>query len=349
MEKIVIKVGSNLLIKNNDINKKYIIKLSYIISELIEEGKKVVLVSSGANAAGLQYLKLHPLKSLAQKQALCAVGQVQLMKIYENAFDFHNKKIAQILLTADDFYNRKRFINLKNTLIGLNQFGIIPIINENDTISTDEIKFGDNDRLSSQFAIGWGADGLMLLTSVDGVLDENGDVIKVYDKNIQIKEFKKTSLGTGGISTKIDAGLSAAASGIKTCICNGNKLENIKEFVSGKNVGTVFMPDKKLKGKKAWIAFLSKSRGKVFINKGARDALMNKKSLLPVGIEKIEGNFEKGEPVNIYFNNKLIGKGIPNYSAEDAVVICGKKSGDIAKIGNFDYDEFIHVDNMVIF
>ncbi|SHE90154.1 glutamate 5-kinase [Marinitoga hydrogenitolerans DSM 16785] len=346
MEKIVIKIGSNLLIKNNEINKRFIINLSSIISTLIDGGKKIVIVSSGANAAGLKYLNLHPLKSLSQKQALCAVGQVQLMKIYEQAFNFYNKKIAQILLTRDDFSNRYRFLNLKNTLIGLNQLNIIPIINENDTISIEEIKFGDNDLLSAYFAVGWGADGLIILTSVDGIYDKNGEIIDEYNDSINLLKLKKTSFGTGGINSKISAGKMASYSGIKTCICNGNYLENIKKFSSGENPGTIFLPNKKMKNKKAWIAFLSKSKGKIYVNEGAKDAILKRKSLLPVGIEKIEGDFTKGDPVNIFFKNKLIAKGLVNFTKDEIVSLKGKKSNEILK--DFDYEEFIHADNLVI-
>lgn len=348
MKKIVIKIGSNLLIKENEINKNFIIQISSIISKLIENNHKVVIVSSGAKAAGLKYLNINPIKSLAQKQALCAVGQVQLMKIYEQAFDFYNKKIAQILLTKDDFSYRDRFLNLKNTLIGLNQLNIIPIINENDTISIEEIKFGDNDMLSAYFAIGWGADDLIILTSVDGVYNENGEVIKEYSEEENLLKIKNTSFGTGGINSKISAGIIASFSGVKTCICNGKKLENIEKYVLGENPGTIFLPNKKMKNKKAWIAYLSHSKGRIYVNKGAKDALLKRKSLLPVGIEKIEGKFLKGDAVNIYYKNKIIAKGISNYSYSESKNIIGKKSEEIQMIGNYDYEEFIHADNLVL-
>lgn len=348
MEKIVIKIGSNLLVKEKEINKKFIIKLSSIISNLIDNNKKVVIVSSGANAAGLKYLNLNPIKSLAQKQALCAIGQVQLMKIYEQAFDFYNKKIAQILLTKDDFSYRDRFLNLKNTLIGLNQFNIIPIINENDTISVEEIKFGDNDMLSAYFSIGWGADGLIILSSVDGIYDKNGNIIKNYNEKEELLKIKKTSFGTGGINSKIEAGKMASNSGVKTCICNGKYLENIEKFIYGENPGTIFLPNKKMKNKKAWIAYLSHSKGKIYINEGAKEAILKRKSLLSIGIEKVEGKFLKGDAVNIYYGNKLIAKGISNYSYLESKNIIGKKSAEIQKLGNYDYEEFIHADNLVI-
>ncbi|MBM7558331.1 glutamate 5-kinase [Marinitoga litoralis] len=348
MEKIVIKIGSNLLIKNEKINKSFIVKLSSIISNLIEKNKKVVIVSSGAKAAGLNYLNLNPIKSLSQKQALCAIGQVQLMKIYEQAFDFYNKKIAQILLTRDDFSDRNRFINLKNTLIGLNQLNIVPIVNENDTVSVEEIKFGDNDILSAYFAIGWGADSLIILTSVDGIYDKNGEIIKEYSEKEELLKIKNTPFGTGGINSKIEAGKIASNSGVKTCICNGNNLGNIEKFLEGENPGTVFIPNNKIKNKKAWIAYLSHSKGKIYINEGAKNALLKRKSLLPVGIEKIEGKFLKGDAVNIYFNNKLIAKGIVNYSYIEMNNIIGKKTEEIQNLENYDYEEFIHADNLVL-
>ncbi|KAF2957015.1 glutamate 5-kinase [Marinitoga sp. 38H-ov] len=343
MEKIVIKIGSNILIKEDKIDESFVFKLSSVVSRLIDNNKKVVLVSSGAKAVGLKYLKLNPIKSLSQKQALCAIGQVQLMKIYEQAFNFYNKKVAQVLLTRDDFSNRSRFINLKNTLIGLNQLKIIPIINENDTVSVEEIKFGDNDILSAYFAIGWGADSLIILTSVDGIYDKDKKIIENYNNAIDLLKIKNTSLGTGGINSKIEAGKIASNSGVKTCICNGKNLENIEKFINGENIGTIFLPHKKIKNKKAWIAYLSKSKGKLFINKGAKEAILERKSLLPIGIEKIEGKFLKGDSVNVYYNNKLIAKGISNYSFLEGKNIIGKKSIDN------DYEEFIHADNLVLF
>ncbi|BBE30120.1 glutamate 5-kinase [Tepiditoga spiralis] len=350
IKRIVIKVGSNLLIKDGEINKTYIIELSRKISNLYKRGIKVILISSGANAAGLNYLNLSRAKTLLQKQAICSIGQVQMMKIYENAFNFFGQKISQILLTKDDFTNRKRFLNLKNTLIGLNQLNILPIINENDSISTEEIMFGDNDMLSAMFSIGWNADGLMLMTSVDGVYNDEKKIMKEFKDESSILSMKKTSYGSGGINSKIDSAKLSSNSGIKTCICNGKKLENIDYFINNESCGTMFFPKKKIKNRKAWIIFLSKSKGRVFINSGAKEALEENKSLLSIGVIKVYGSFEKGDVVDIYDENEdKIGKGIINYSYIETVKIIGKKSSEFEKIlGYYSYDELIHRDNIGI-
>ena len=350
MKKLVIKVGSNLLIKDTKINKPYIIELSRYISNLYKSGIKVILISSGANAAGLNYLKLSSTKTLLQKQAVCSIGQVQMMKIYENAFSFFNQKISQILLTKDDFTNRKRFLNLKNTLIGLNQLNILPIINENDSISTEEIMFGDNDMLSAMFSIGWNAEGLMLMTSVDGVYNNEKEIIKNFQDEVSILSMKSTSYGSGGINSKINSAKLAAKSGVKTCICNGKNFENIDYFINNKSCGTMFLPRKRVKNRKAWLTFLSKSKGKVFINVGAKEALKENKSLLSIGVVKIEGFFEKGDVVDIYDEKgNKIGKGFINYSSYETMKIIGKKSSEFEKIlGYYSYDELIHRDNIGI-
>lgn len=355
MSKIVIKVGSNLLVDSSgNINKKYVIELAGKISELYSQSNQVVLVSSGAKASGYAYLKyqLNQDSDLYLKQALCAVGQVQLMKLYESAFNFFNLKIAQLLLTRDVFSNRKRFLNLRNTLIGLIEMGIIPIVNENDTVATDEIMFGDNDILASMFAIGWNADFLILLTSIDGVIDETGSVVKIFDEKVKLQNLEKSNWGSGGIETKIEAAKKASKAGIKTCICNGKKLENIMEFVKNgiPYSGTVFKPknSKHLKARKTWIGMLSNVKGKVYINSGAEQAIKNGKSLLPVGVIKIEGDFKTGDIVEILGqNDNIIGRGIINLDSSKAQKILGLKTEELKKILGEEMSKvFIHRDNM---
>jgi len=355
MSKIVIKVGSNLLVdRNGAINKKYIIELAGKIAELYAQNNKVVLVSSGARASGYGYLKYQSNQEseLYMKQALCAVGQVQLMKLYETAFDFYGLKIAQLLLTRDVFNNRKRFLNLRNTLIGLLEMGIVPIVNENDTVATDEIMFGDNDILASMFAIGWNADFLVLLTSVNGLMSDDGNIIENFNENIKLKSLSKTNWGSGGISTKIEAAKKASKAGVKVCICNGRNLENIISFVkNGKPLmGTIFeiKNSKHLKARKAWIGLLSKSKGRVYINSGAEQAIMNGKSLLPVGITEIEGVFKAGDVVEILNEKKkVLGRGISNFADFEAKKIIGLKNEELKKVLGYEGSKvFIHRDNM---
>jgi glutamate 5-kinase len=351
--KIVLKVGSNLLVKEDSINKTYIMNLVSVVNEIIEAGNQVAIVSSGAAASGRALLSLRGIsRSILSKQALCALGQPKLIEIYQQAFDFFNRHVAQILLTKDDFNNRQRFLNLRNTLIGLSELGIVPIVNENDTVSVEEIKFGDNDMLSAMFSICWGADYLFLMTSVDGVIDEDGKVIERYPvdtPNVRIADLGKTSFGTGGISSKIMAAKIAVESGVNASIVNGRTLECVKKVLSGQKCGTQFVLSKhrKLSKRESWVKYISKPKGVLYVNDGAYTALLARKSLLPVGILNIDGSFEEGDVVLIAHENEIIGRGIVNYSSKDLDKIKGLKSSEIPE-DIYTYDEVIHADNLII-
>lgn len=350
MSRIIVKAGSNLLVKKDgQIDKRYIAELTRTLAGLIEKGHQVVLISSGAKAAGYGYLSgKYSSSDLYIKQTLCAAGQVQLMKLYETSLDLYGIKVAQVLLTREDFGSRKRFLNLRNTMIGITETGLLPIINENDTIATDEIMFGDNDSLASMFAIGWDADFLVLMTSVNGVLDEKGETIKIFDKSIKLKKISSTSWGSGGINTKIRAARGAAAVGVRTCICNGKHLKNISEFVETGIAGTVFPEKEHPNARKAWIGFLSIPNGEIVVNKGVAEALKHGKSILPVGIVDIMGNFNKGDVVEIKQDNgKNLGKGIVNFSHEELNKIKGKRSNQFHKILGYEGSRVaIHIDNL---
>lgn len=353
MAKIVLKVGSNLLVKEDSINKTYIMNLVSVVNEIIEAGNQVAIVSSGAAASGRALLSLRGIsRSILSKQALCALGQPKLIEIYQQAFDFFNRHVAQILLTKDDFNNRQRFLNLRNTLIGLSELGIVPIVNENDTVSVEEIKFGDNDMLSAMFSICWGADYLFLMTSVDGVIDEDGKVIERYPvdtPNVRIADLGKTSFGTGGISSKIMAAKIAVESGVNAFVVNGRTLECVKKVLSGQKCGTQFVLSKhrKLSKRESWVKYISKPKGVLYVNDGAYTALLARKSLLPVGILNIEGSFEEGDVVLIAHENEIIGRGIVNYSSKDLDKIKGLRSSEIPE-DIYTYDEVIHADNLII-
>jgi len=351
--KVVLKVGSNLLVKQDSINKTYIMNFVAVVNEIIEAGNQVAIVSSGAAATGRALLSLRGIsRSILSKQALCAIGQPKLMEIYQQAFDFFNRHVAQILLTRDDFNNRQRFLNLRNTLIGLSELGIVPIINENDTVSVDEIRFGDNDMLSAMFSICWGADYLFLMTSVDGVIGEEGKVIERYPvdtPNVRIADLGKTSFGTGGISSKIMAAKIAVESGVNAFIVNGRNLECVMRVLKGEKCGTQFVLSKqrKLSKRESWVKYISKPKGILNVNEGAHIALLERKSLLPVGIINVEGNFEKGDVVIIEYQGKIIGRGITNYSSEELEQIKGLKSSEIPE-DIYTYDEAVHADNLII-
>lgn len=349
MSRIVLKVGSNLLVrKNGEIDKKYIAELAREISMLKANDNQVVLVSSGAKAAGFGYLEgSKPISDLYMKQALCAAGQVQLMKLYETVFGLFGEKIAQILVNRDDFGDRKRFLNLRNTLIGLLELGLVPVVNENDTTSTEEIMFGDNDILASMFAIGWQADLLVLMSTVKGVVDENGEVISIFDASRRLKNIENSSWGTGGIDTKIRAARAASASGIRSCICNGRELGQIEGFVKGRDIGTVFIPIESPGARKTWIGFLSTPKGVIKINRGAESAIRRGKSLLAVGVEDVSGDFSEGEVVSISsLKGEEIARGISNFSALEVKKIRGVRSDRISSVLGHDCAKVVvHIDN----
>lgn len=309
-KRIVVKIGSSLFYsdsgKDLDILRSF--EIISQISELIKvEGKEVVIVSSGAIALGMDLMKLtNRPKELSLLQATAAIGQNVLMDNYSKHFKKHGITCAQILLTWDDFDNRQRYLNAKNTLLTLFKLGVVPIINENDTISTEEIKFGDNDRLSAQVATLINADLLIILSDVDGLLDKNKRVIKlVTEINAQIKALacptnKKACVG--GMVTKIEAAQIAIGRGIPCVIANGRAKNIIFNMVInplGGDSGTVFLPKRGLKAREHWIAFSTKPKGAIIVDKGAKDALINKKSLLSVGVTGIEGNFMPGDIVSV--------------------------------------------------
>ena len=334
--------------KNGELDKSYIIELARIISRLKEMDHTCILITSGAKAAGYgRAQKANIEEDLYIKQALCAIGQVQLMKLYELAFDMYDEKVAQMLINRDDFGHRERFLNLRNTLIGLNEMGFIPIANENDTVSTSEITFGDNDILAAMTAIGWKSDFLLLLSSVDGLLDENDTLIKLFTKDIVLKKMDKTRWGSGGIEQKVRAARAASAAGVKCCICNGKQLSNIEQFLNGENPGTAFDPAKTPASKKAWIGFLSRTKGEIVINTGAKRALMMKKSLLPVGIVDVKGTFEIGDVIDVKTaEGEQIGRGIANFSANQTKKIMGCQSSQLWERLNYEAPNcLIHVDN----
>jgi len=349
MSRVVLKAGSNLLVKSNgEIDKKYVTELAREISLLKSSGSQVVLVSSGAKAAGFGYLEGRKSNGdLYMKQALCAAGQVQLMKLYETVFDLFGERIAQILVNRDDFGDRKRFLNLRNTLIGLLELGLVPIVNENDTTSTEEIMFGDNDILASMFAIGWQANLLILMSTIDGILDEEGKVIREFDPSKRLKNIENNSWGTGGIDTKIRAARAASASGIRSCICNGRDFRKIEEFVQGKDVGTIFSPIESPGARKTWIGFLSTPRGKITVNRGAEGAIARGKSLLAVGVEDVSGEFSEGDVVSICsVEGKEVARGISNFSASEVQKIKGVRSDRISSVLGHDCAKVVvHIDN----
>jgi len=364
VKRVVIKVGSNVLTGGgNDLKKEIFINLTKSISMLREKGYEVFIVSSGAIAAGRKNLGCVDMpKSIPQKQASAAIGQARLMWSYEECFNKHKKKTAQVLLTRDDLSCRRRFLNARNTLFTLLQCGIIPIINENDSVVVEEIKFGDNDVLSALVTNLVDADLLLILTDIDGLFekdpqqDKNATLIKVVEeinRDIEALANGSTSkVGTGGMASKVDAARKASIFGIPTVVVNGRVKDIITKVFRGEEVGTLFMPRKsKISSRKHWIAFNLKAKGTLIVDDGAKKAIVERgKSLLSSGLLEVEGSFNFGDAVKCMdTKGEEFARGLVNYRSEEVMKLKGMHSREIEKILGYKYyDEIIHRDDLVV-
>ena len=363
--RVVVKAGSAVLTDEGGLKNEVIANLARELSFLQSTGREVILVSSGAVAAGRQCLdsSVRIGEELKVKQALAAMGQGMLMQAYEQAFSHHDQKVAQVLLTHTDLStSRDRYLNVRNTITTLFEFGVIPIINENDTVSVEELRFGDNDTLSALIANMIGADMLILLTDVDGLFPSSPDgdstakpIYTVAKINKEVEEMAghtRSSLGTGGMQSKIRAAKMVAASGGSSFIGPGNRPDVLKDLFSGNLVGTFFLPKtEKIKSRKHWIAYVLRPKGYFVLDDGACQAVVKRgKSLLPSGILEIFGTFGVGAPVQCRNRDgEVIAAGLTNYSAVDIDRIKGRKSSEIKEILGFsDSDEIIHRDNLVL-
>ncbi|MBU1398379.1 MAG: glutamate 5-kinase, partial [Proteobacteria bacterium] len=362
-KRVVVKIGSNVLTEDHGLNIKVIGSISRQISLLMDKGTEVILVSSGAMASGLRKIGLRKRPDeIPKRQAVAAVGQAGLIMEYEKAFEKFDKKVAQILLTSEDLSNRKRYLNARNTIYTLLSWKIVPIINENDTVAVEEIKFGDNDNLAAMIAILMDADVLVTLTDIEGLYTKdprnNPDAELIPVVNTIKKSIEKMAgsipgtLGTGGMLTKIRAAKKVTAAGIPMIIAKGEKPGILTRLFEGEEHGTFFVPGKeRLSRKKCWLAFSLKPQGIIIIDDGAVNAIVEKgKSLLPGGIIKVKGEFGKGSPVEFSnADNEVIGVGLVNYSAADIKKIKGLKTDRIKeKLGHKPYDEVIHRDNLAL-
>ena len=361
-QKIVVKVGTSTLThKNGKLNLEQIEKLVRQLSDLRNQGKDVVLVSSGAIGAGMGKLNLEERpKTIPEKQAVAAVGQGILLHIYEKMFSEYGQATAQLLLTKADLEHRQRFLNARNTLLTLLRLGVIPIVNENDTVAFEEIKFGDNDTLAALVGTLIDADLVILLTDIDGFYDgdprKNKDakrisVVETMDEQVEsLAGSVGSKFGSGGMATKISAAGIAVNAGIPLMIAHGAETHIIRRLTSGEDVGTLFLPiEMKPHLRKKWIAFGSHVEGRIIVDDGAKAGLVHKgKSLLPSGIVAVEGNFSAGDVVGISDGSgKEFARGITHYSAQELNRIKGQKSSDICPIlGYKDFDEAIHRDNL---
>jgi glutamate 5-kinase len=364
IKRVVVKVGSSSVA--HDTGKLNLYQIESLVRQLAglhNQGKEVLLVTSGAIGTGAGKLGLtgRP-RTIPAKQAAAAVGQGILMHIYEKFFSEYGVTVGQVLLTREDFSERRRFLNAGNTLHALLQFGVIPVINENDTVAVDEIKLGENDTLSALVAGLVDAELLILLSDIQGLY--TSDPRKDPDAQL-IREVKEitpeiealaggagSKMGTGGMSTKIQAARIAAHSGVSTVLACAGEKDIILRIMAGEQVGTIFLPsNNKLENKKQWIAYSALSCGKIYIDEGAATALVEQgKSLLPSGVTGVEGIFEMGSTISILGpGNQEVARGITCYSSAEIEMIKGFQTKEISRIlGRKDYDEVIHRNNLVL-
>ncbi len=363
-KRIVIKVGSALLVDPDDdtLRTDWMSSLAADLASLCQRGKEVILVSSGAVALGKQYLNLpeRGKLKLEQKQAAAACGQIELCKHYQHFFASYHITTAQILLTIPDTERRRRYLNAKNTLDTLIENNILPIINENDTIATNELRYGDNDRLAARVAQMVDADLLILLSDVDGLYTrdpsvyddaEHIPVVNEITPEIDAMGGKPLSgVGSGGMHTKIEAAKIANMAGCNTVIARGLDQHPIKQIEEGARHTLFTSNETPIGARKHWIASHLDVQGEIIIDKGALTALQKGKSLLPAGVIAIKGSFERGDAVLIRdWQNHAVGKGLVAYSSEDSEIIRGQQSGAIEHLLGFSGRiELIHSDNLVI-
>ncbi len=353
-KKIVIKLGSSTVVDNKGkFKKKWVTSLIKDLKKF--RGKNdLVIVSSGAIALGQNYLKIKKKKiKLEMSQAIAAVGQIHLAGEFQKLFDKYKIKTGQILISPDDTEQRRRALNVRRTFDNLFKLKAIPIVNENDTTATAEIKYGDNDRLAARVAQIVGADTLIILSDVDGLYDKSKKIIKTVssiDSNINaLIDNKKNLYGSGGISTKLDAAKICINAGCNMFIANGKKDNPISNMIKNK-IYTHFIPKiSSLDARKKWIISSLSSSGKIYIDQGAARALNKGKSLLAAGIVKVEGDFEKGENILVVDeNNNNLARGLSSFASSEINKIKGKQSKEIENIlGYLSKSEIVHKDDMV--
>ena len=363
-KRIVVKVGSSLVTdEGRGLDAQAIAQWCEQLAALVKGGREVIMVSSGAIAEGIKRLGwVSRPKAIHELQAAAAVGQSRLMWAYEKAFEPLQQRVAQVLLTHQDLADRRRFLNARHTLTTLIDFEVIPIINENDTVAVDEIRFGDNDSLAAQVAHLVDADLLVILSDVDGLFSEDPrrnasatliplvtDITKDVERRAGVSHSFE---GTGGMATKIQAAKKVAEYGVPTLILNGEKPGLLRTALRGGPGGTFFLPrDRRLTNRKHWIAFTLRAKGQITVDEGAEEALVRRgKSLLASGILSVAGDFGQGDAVAcLTRHGKEFAKGLVNFSAETLSQIKGLKTAEIQKtLGRQEYGEVIHRDNLVI-
>lgn len=357
---VVVKIGTQLLTKEEagkpSLDPAFIKQIARQIVQLHKQGRRVTLVSSGAVGAGCAALGITKRPSdLAELQAVAAVGQRQLMTEWHKAFVKHKMAVGQVVLTRTDFDDRVRFLNIRNCINKLHELNSIPVLNENDTVAVEELRFGDNDLLAAMTTNALRADALLLLTSVDGLLDGDGKVIDLIDDMSAYQGLlraESSKWGRGGMSTKLESARLVMDAGEVAVIASGREPDIITRVLAGEKLGTVCLPaGRKLDSRQRWIALTARPSGTIQIDDGAAKAICERnKSLLATGVTQITGRFERGDVLLVRCDTgKELARGLTNYSAEELRLVMGKRSSQFEKLlGNAAYDEVIHRDNLVV-
>ncbi len=338
-KRIVIKIGTNILTKDAKVDTAYVRKIAGQVSSLLSAGKQVVIISSGAIGMGLGQLKAERAKDMKMRQACAAIGQPLLMAEYRKSFLRYGVTVAQVLLTAEVLSNRKTYLNLRNSIETLLQMSIVPILNENDSVSTDEIgtAFGDNDKLSALVASKIDADLLIMLSDIDALYDKNPQkaqdarpihtVFEITESIIRNAGGKGSAHSTGGMKTKLEAAKIASNAGCRLILANGRLKNVIRRIMKGEEIGTIFMPKRKLSNRSRWI-LNSTPAGTIFIDDGAMQAVKKRKSLLPSGVTSVKGTFEAGDVVMLNENARAV----TSIGSSQLKTLAGKHSTEIKKL-----------------
>jgi len=362
-KRIVVKIGSSTLTREGQLRPAKFTAIARDVFRVRELGHEVVVVSSGAIAIGSGRLGWdHNGRTIREKQAAAAVGQIGLVELYQRRFARHDLHVGQVLLTRAGLENRERFMNARHTMLELLRLGVVPIVNENDTVATEEIRFGDNDNLAATIVNVVGGDLLVILTDVEGLYErppEAGQpkpplirtVPKITPAIERIATGAGSRYGSGGMITKLQAARNAAHSGAATILCHGQIPGILEKLVKGERHGTLFEPGEKLRGHKHWLAFTAKSRGRIVIDSGAVRALSERgRSLLPAGILRVEGEFRIGESVTcVNESGQEVARGLAGYSSIDVARLAGQRTNEIERVlGYSNGDEIIHRDDLVL-
>lgn len=351
---VVVKIGSAVLAPGGVMDASRLDSLAHQIAAVRREGCQVVVVSSGAVAAGLADLGLDRMPDSIVKKQAAAAGQTRLMTAWATAMDARGMHPAQVLLTADDLDHRSRFLSARHTLTALLEAGLVPVVNENDSISHDDIRFGDNDRLSALVASLLDAERLILLTVVEGLLDSAGELVEEVtdlDHGLSLVHADRSSTGVGGMASKLEAADIAARAGVDVHIASGLRQGVLLDIIMGKRVGTCFRSREASGARKRWIGHARPARGLVVVDAGAHRAIVEQgASLLPAGVVRIEGEFGVGAAVDVQLDGgSTFARGLASFSSADAVKIIGLKTDQIQdRLGDVDVDVLVHRDDLHI-